>query len=77
MPTNTNQNPLDLNKKVFLKNKCTIPGFESIVVRARNTPDYDDGVSPQCYDTGFLCGGPGKSPGQCLCGADILGTLTQ
>ena len=35
MPTNTNQNPLDLNEKVFLKNKCTIPGFESIVVRAR------------------------------------------
>ena len=35
MPTNTNQNPLDLNEKVFLKNKCTIPGFESIVVWAR------------------------------------------
>ena len=35
MSTNTNQNPLDLNEKVFLKNKCTIPGFESMVVRAR------------------------------------------
>ena len=35
MPTNTNQNPLDLNEKVFLKNKCTIPSFESIVVQAR------------------------------------------
>ena len=35
MPTNTNQNPLDLNEKVFLKNKCIIPGFESIVVQAR------------------------------------------
>ena len=35
MPTNTNQNPLDLNEKVFLKSKCTIPGFESVVVRAR------------------------------------------
>ena len=35
MPTNTNQDPLDLNEKVFLKNKCTIPGFESTVVRAR------------------------------------------
>ena len=32
MPTNTNQNPLDLDEKVLLKNKCTIPGFESIVV---------------------------------------------
>ena len=35
MPTNTNQDPLYLNEKVFLKNKCTIPGFESTVVRAR------------------------------------------
>ena len=35
MPTNTNQDPLDLNEKVFLKNKCTIPGFESTVVRAK------------------------------------------
>ena len=35
MPTNTNQDPLDLNEKVFLKNKCTIHGFESTVVRAR------------------------------------------
>ena len=35
MPTNTNQDPLDLNEKVFLKNKCTIPGFQSTVVRAR------------------------------------------
>ena len=35
MPTNTNQNPLDLNEKVFLKNKCTIPGFESVVIRVR------------------------------------------
>ena len=33
MPTNTNQNPLDLNEKVFLKGKCTIPGFESVVVQ--------------------------------------------
>ena len=35
MPTNTNQNPLDLNEKLFLKNKCTIPRFESVVVWAR------------------------------------------
>ena len=27
MPTNTNQNPLDLNEKVLLKNKCTIARF--------------------------------------------------
>ena len=35
MPTNTNQNPLDLDEKVLLKNKCTIPRFESVVVRDR------------------------------------------
>ena len=35
MPTNTNQDPLDLNEKVFLKNKCTFPRFESMVVQAR------------------------------------------
>ena len=35
MPTTTNQDPLDLNEKVFLKNKCTIPRFESMVVWAR------------------------------------------
>ena len=35
MPTNTNQNPLDLDEKVLLKNKCIIPGFESVVVRGR------------------------------------------
>ena len=35
MPTNTNQNPLDLDEKVLLKNKCTIPGFESVVVWGR------------------------------------------
>ena len=35
MPTNTNQNPLDLNEKVFLKGICTIPRFESMMVQAR------------------------------------------
>ena len=35
MPTITNQDLLNLNEKVLLKNKCTIPGFESIVVRGR------------------------------------------
>ena len=36
MPTTTNQSPLDLNEKVFLKKKCIIPGFEWVVVWARN-----------------------------------------
>ena len=35
MPMNTNQDPLSLDEKVLLKTKCTIPRFESIVVRGR------------------------------------------
>ena len=35
MPTNTNQDPLSLDEKVLLKTKCTIPGFESIIVHGR------------------------------------------
>ena len=30
-PTNTAEDPLDLDKKVLLSDKCTIPGFQSIV----------------------------------------------
>ena len=54
MPTNTNQDPLDLNEKVFLKNKCTIPRFESTVVPGQNSSDDDDGVLSQCYNSGSL-----------------------
>ena len=35
LPTNTNQDPLSLDEKVLLKTKCTIPGFESIIVRGQ------------------------------------------
>ena len=55
MPTNTNQDPLDLNEKVFLKNKCTIPGFESTVVRARTHRTMMMGVPSQHYNSGSLC----------------------
>ena len=30
-PTNTTEDPLDLDEKVLLTDKCTIPGFQSIV----------------------------------------------
>ena len=50
MPTNTNQNPLDLDEKVLVKNKCTIPGFESIGGPGPDPLDHDDGVPTQCYD---------------------------
>ena len=34
-PTNTAEDPLDLDKKVLLTDKCTIPGFQSIVAHGR------------------------------------------
>ena len=35
MPTNTGENPTDLDKLVLLKNKATIPAFESIILHCR------------------------------------------
>ena len=35
MPTNMGENPTDLDKLVLLKNKATIPAFESIVLHCR------------------------------------------
>ena len=32
MPTNTGENPTDLDKLVLLKNKVTIPAFDSIIL---------------------------------------------
>ena len=32
MPTNTGENPIDLDELVLLKNKATIPAFESIIL---------------------------------------------
>ena len=31
-PTNTAEDPLDLEEKVLLTDKCTIPGFQSVIV---------------------------------------------
>ena len=35
MPTNMGQNPTDLDELVLLKNKATIPAFESIILHCR------------------------------------------
>ena len=35
MPTNTGKNPTDLDELVLLKNKATIPAFESIILHCR------------------------------------------
>ena len=34
-PTNTAEDPLDLDEKVLLANRCTIPGFQSVVTHGR------------------------------------------
>ena len=35
LPTNTGENPIDLDELVLLKNKATIPAFESIILHCR------------------------------------------
>ena len=35
LPTNTGENPTDLDELVLLKNKVTIPAFESIILHCR------------------------------------------
>ena len=35
MPTNTGENPTDLDELILLKNKTTIPAFESIILHCR------------------------------------------
>ena len=35
LPTNTGENPIDLDELVLLKNKTTIPAFESIILHCR------------------------------------------
>ena len=34
-PTNTAEDPLDLDEKVLLTDKCIIPGFQSIIIHIR------------------------------------------
>ena len=36
-PTSTAEDPLDLDKKVLLTDKCTIPGFQSVVAHGCRT----------------------------------------
>ena len=35
MPTNTGENPTDLDELILLKNKTTIPAFESTILHCR------------------------------------------
>ena len=52
--TNTAENPLDLDEKVLLTDKCMIPGFP-IHHRPWSYPEHDDdGALAECYDAGAL-----------------------
>ena len=73
MPTNTKQDPLDLDEKVFLKHKCT--RFESVVVKVQTqvtmmmgyrlnvmtqAPHMENQANlPQCIPYEELLGTPG------------------
>ena len=37
MPRNTGENPTDLDELILLKNKATIPAFESIILHCRTS----------------------------------------
>ena len=53
-PTNTAEDPLDLDEKVLLTDKCTIPGFQCCH-RPWSYPEHDDDGAPaECYDAGTL-----------------------
>ena len=45
--TNTAEDPLDLDKKVLLTDKCMISGFQSVIT-------HDDGEPTEHHDTGTL-----------------------
>ena len=44
MPTNTGKNPTNLDEIVLLKNKITIPAFETTVLHCHKKENDDDGM---------------------------------
>ena len=60
MPTNTGENPIDLDELILLKNKATIPVFESIILHCRMHPTMMMGyklhvMTQTTYRTGQIC----------------------
>ena len=53
-PTNTAEDPLDLEDKVLLTDKCMIPGFQSIIAHGRTQRTTMMGELAECHDTGTL-----------------------
>ena len=69
MPTNMGKNPTDLDELVLLKNKATIPAFESIILHCRTRRTMMMG----CNDPGFVPGRPGESAEWGLRSQDLHG----
>ena len=52
--TNTAEDPLDLDEKVLLTDKCTIPGFQSVVTHGRTQRMMMMGNLIECHDASTL-----------------------
>ena len=50
---NTAEDPLDLDEKVLLADKCMIPGSQSVVVHVY-PKDHDDGTPVNHHDASTL-----------------------
>ena len=50
-PTNTGQDPMDLDEQLILTDKVTIPAFASQIIKVRTKKDVYERPSPECHDT--------------------------
>ena len=58
-PTNTAEDPLDLDEKVLLADRCTIPDFQSVVAHGRTQKTFADFKKPFLLETGTSIEGLG------------------
>ena len=62
MPTNTRENPIDLDKLVLLKNKVMIPAFESVILHCRTCRTMMMGYKLHNQDSSNVSGRPSQRP---------------
>ena len=56
-PTNTGQNPMDLDEQLVLTDKVTVPAFSLQIIKSQNQEDLHDRPSIKRYDATALSGG--------------------
>ena len=71
LPTNTGENPTDLDELFLLKNKVTIPAFESIILHCRTRRMMMMGYKLHVIDPGHPSGRSGKSSEWGLCSKNL------